>query len=131
MRFLLSPRTPKAELGRRRYGLFIQNWSVYSTYTGNSLRYPISGVLIHNLTLVLCTYLKIRFLGFQLESPKLYHRNSRYVLNNRDYSVFKQNHKLSEHSSPFECISESKGVGIWINLFQGNMFSYKSSLSKY
>ena len=27
----------------------------------------------------------------QLESPKSNHQNSRYVLNNRDYSFFKQN----------------------------------------
>ena len=37
---------------------------------------------------------------FQLKSPKSDHRNSRYILNNRDYSVFKQNQKLSKHSSP-------------------------------
>ena len=36
--------------------------------------------------------------------------------------------KLSEHSSTLNAF-ESKGVGIWIDLFQGDMFSYKSFLS--
>ena len=62
----------------------------------------------------------------QLESPKSDHRNSRYVLNNRDYSVFKHNQKLSEHSSPLNAFLSPKGSEL--DLFQGNMLSYKSSL---
>ena len=44
----------------------------------------------------------------QLESPKSDHQNSRYVLNNRDYSVFKHNQKLSEHSSPLNAFLSPK-----------------------
>ena len=46
----------------------------------------------------------------QLESPKSDHRNSIYVLNNRDYSVFKQNQKLSKHSSYLNAFLSPKGL---------------------
>ena len=45
----------------------------------------------------------------QLESPKSDHRKSRYVLNNWDYSAFKQNQKLFEHSSPLNAFLSPKG----------------------
>ena len=45
----------------------------------------------------------------QLETLKSDHRNSRYVLNNRDYLVFKHNQKLSEHSSPLNAFMSLKG----------------------
>ena len=45
----------------------------------------------------------------QLESPQSDHQNSRYVLNNQNYSVFKHNQKLSEHSSPLNAFLSPKG----------------------
>ena len=65
----------------------------------------------------------------QLESPQSDHRNSRYVLKYRDYSVFKQNQKLSEHSSPLNAFLSTKGSDFGLDLLQGNMF-YKSSLRR-
>ena len=54
----------------------------------------------------------------QLESPKSDHRNSRYILNNRDYSVFKQNQKLSEHSSPLNAFLSPNGSEFGLTYFK-------------
>ena len=50
-----------------------------------------SGVLASYLTLYLCIFFKDKVLRvlLQLESPNLEHRNSRYDLDSRDYSMFK------------------------------------------
>ena len=48
----------------------------------------------------------------QLESPTWDHRKSRYVLNNKDYSFFKQNQKLSEHSSPLNAFLSPRGQNL-------------------
>ena len=51
-----------------------------------------SGVLTSYLTLGLCTHLikaKVLRVHLQLDSPNSEHRNSSYVRNNPDYSMFK------------------------------------------
>ena len=76
--------------------------------------------IFDNFYLYSFTYKVLRVL-LQLESPKLEHRNSSYVINNPDYSMFKnRTRNWLEHSltlSEFLGYLESEFEGIYFMMF--------------
>ena len=67
---------------------------------------PLSFVIFRGLNFILDTgslysfEAKMLRVLLQLESPKSEHRNSRYVLNNRDYSMFKTEPEIGLNIAP-------------------------------